>query len=136
MSKKTIAIFYILSIVLGLIGAGLLIGGLAGSTITTTNTAYGTSGQVQSVGNPALLVTGVILIVLGGILHLISWVGALVALARLQEWVWFILMILFSSICLLIYLIIGPSVSRATPAYVPEYSGRADMPPQPPQYPS
>ena len=75
MRKKTIAIFYIISIVLGLIGTGLIIGGLAGSTYTTTSSGYATTNQIQSIGNPALLIIGVVLSVVAGILHLISWVG-------------------------------------------------------------
>lgn len=137
MRKRTIAILYILSIVLALIGIGLVLGGLSGSTYTTASNGYSTSAQIQSLGNPPLFVAGIILASLAGIPHLIAWIGALVALARLQQWVWFVLMLLFSSLCLLIYLIVGPDVSRAAaPQYASQYAQRPDAPPPPPQYPA
>ncbi len=127
MRKKTIATYYIISIVMGVVGAGLIIGGLAGSTVATTGTStYGTSGQLQSLGNPALFATGVVIACLAAIPHLVAWIGALVALARLQQWVWFAFMILFSSITLLVYLIAGPSVLSLT-------QPRAAYPGAPPQ---
>ena len=51
MSKRTIGIFFIVSIIMDLIGAGLLVGGLVGSTFTTTNNGYSTTGQVTTFGN-------------------------------------------------------------------------------------
>jgi hypothetical protein len=127
MRKRTIGILYVISIVMGLIGAGLVIAGLAGSTFVTTSTPTSVHSQVAVLGNPALFVIGVIVAVLAGIPHLIAWIGALVNLARLQQWVWFILMILFSSICLLVYLIMGPE-TPSVPRY-PQYAPRADQPP-------
>jgi hypothetical protein len=127
MRKRTIAIYYIISIVMGAIGVGLIIAGLAGSTVATTGTStYGTTGQIQNLGNPALFITGVVIAWLAAIPHLVAWIGALVALGRLQQWVWFVLMILFSSITLLVYLIAGPSILSLT-------QPRAAFPGAPPQ---
>jgi hypothetical protein len=130
MSKKTIAILYVLFIAMALVGGGLVLAGLAGSTYTNVTNGYSTSYQMQSLGNPPLFVTGVILASLSGIPHLIAWIGALINLGRLQQWVWFVLMLLFSTICLLVYLIAGPQAPRVAQQYAP----RQDMPPQPPQY--
>ena len=124
MSKRTIGIFFIVSVIMDLIGVGLIIGGLVGSTYTTTNNGYSTNGQITSFGNLPLFIVGVIILSLSAIPYLIAWIGALVNLARLQEWVWFVLMLIFQWITLIVYLITGPT----TPAGVPQYSQY--MPPQ------
>ena len=126
MTKRTIGIFFIVSIIMDLIGVGLIIGGLVGSTYTTTTNGYSTTAQVTSFGNLPLFIIGVIIVSLSAIPFLIAWIGALVNLARLQEWVWFVLMLLFSWITLLVYLFAGPTTPR-----FPQYSQY--MPPQPPQ---
>jgi hypothetical protein len=127
MSKRTIGIFFIVSIIMDLVGVGMIVGGLVGSSYTTTNTAYSTSAQVTSFGNLPLFIVGVIILSLSAIPYLIAWIGALINLARLQEWVWFVLMLIFQWITLLVYLIAGPT-RRAD---VPQYSQY--VPPQPPQ---
>ena len=128
MTKRTIGIFFIISILMDLIGVGLIIGGLVGSTYTTTTTdnGYSTSGQITSFGNLPLFVTGIILVSLSAIPYLVAWIGALVNLARLQQWIWFVFMIIFHWITLLIYLIAGPTTPRFQ--QYPQY-----MPPQQPQ---
>jgi hypothetical protein len=128
MTKRTIGIFFIISILMDLIGVGLIIGGLVGSTYTTTTTdnGYSTSGQITSIGNLPLFVTGIILVSLSVIPYLVAWIGALVNLARLQQWIWFVLMLIFQWITLLIYLIAGPTTPRFQ--QYPQY-----MPPQQPQ---
>jgi hypothetical protein len=126
MSKRTIGIFFIVSIIMGLVGAGLIIGGLVGSIYTTTNNGYSTNVQLTSIGNAPLFVAGIVIASLSAIPYLIAWIGALVNLARLQEWIWFVLMLIFSWITLLVYLFAGPTTPR-----IPQYSPY--MPPQPPQ---
>ena len=124
MSKRTIGIFFIVSVIMDLIGLGMVVGGLVGSTYTTTNNGYSTNAQITSFGNLPLFIVGVIILSLSAIPYLIAWIGALINLARLQEWVWFVLMLIFQWITLLVYLIAGPT----TPAGVPQYSQY--MPPQ------
>jgi hypothetical protein len=126
MSKRTIGILFIVSIIMGLVGAGLIIGGLVGSTYTTTNNGYSTNVQLTSIANTPLFVAGIVIVSLSAIPYLIAWIGALINLARLQEWVWFVLMLIFQWITLLVYLFAGPTTPR-----VPQYSQY--MPPQPPQ---
>ncbi len=130
MSKRTIGIFFIVSIIMDLVGVALIIGGLIGSTYTTNGNGYTTSGQI---GNPALFVTGVVITSLSAIPFLIAWIGALVNLARLQQWVWFILMIFFSWITLLVYLVAGPTTPRV-PQYA-QYMPQQGYPQQPQGYP-
>src|SRR5690349_1029119 len=117
MSKRTIGIFFIVSVIMDLIGVGLIIGGLVGSSYTTTTTGYSTNAQLTSIGNGPLFVVGIVIVSLSAIPYLIAWIGALINLARLQQWVWFVLMLIFQWITLLIYLIAGPT----TPAGVPQY---------------
>jgi len=124
MSKRTIGIFFIVSVIMDLIGLGMVVGGLVGSTYTTTNNGYSTNAQITSFGNLPLFIVGVIILSLSAIPYLIAWIGALINLARLQEWVWFVLMLIFQWITLIVYLIAGPT----TPASVPQYSQY--MPPQ------
>ena len=127
MTKRTIGIFFIVSILMDLIGLGLLVGGLVGSTYTTSTNGYSTNTQVTNFGNLPLFITGVTLLSLSAIPFLIAWIGALINLARFQEWVWFVIMLIFSWITLLVYLFAGPTSPR-----VPQYAQY--MPPQQPQY--
>ncbi len=133
MSKRAIAIFNIVHIIMGLVGAGLIVGGVIGSTYTTTTYGPSTNVQLTSIGNVPLFVTGIVIACLAGIPFLVAWIGALVNLARLQQWAWFILMLIFNWITLLVYVIAGPTTPRGVPQY-------AYMPPQgyqqpPPGYP-
>ncbi len=112
MTKRTIGIFFIVSIIMDLVGVGLIIGGLVGGTYSTTTAGYSTSTQVTSFGNLPLFIIGVIIVSLSGIPFLIAWIGALINLARLQQWVWFFLMLIFSWITLLVYLFAGPTTPR------------------------
>lgn len=130
MSKRIIGIFFIINVIMVLVGVGLIIAGLIGSTSTTTANGYTTPGQI---GNPALFVTGVIIASLSAIPFLIAWIGALVNLARLQQWVWFILMIFFSWITLLVYLIAGPTTPRVPQSA--QYMPSQGYPQQPQGYP-
>ena len=130
MRKSTISILFILSVITALVGAGLIVGGIIGSTFITTTIGNSTTGQIGSFGNLPLFIVGVIIASLSGIPYLIAWIGALINLARLQQWVWFVLVFIFHGIALLIYLIAGPTM----PSGVPQYSQnapRSDLPPQP-----
>jgi hypothetical protein len=134
MSKRTIGIFFIVSIIMALVGAGLIIGGLVGSTYTTTNNGYSTNVQLNSIANPTLFYVGVVSASLSGIPYLIAWIGALVNLARLQQWVWFILMLIFSGITMIVYLIAGPTTPPGVPRYA-QYMPPQGYPQQPQGYP-
>jgi hypothetical protein len=130
MSKRTIGIFFIVSVIMDLIGAGLIVGGLVGSTYTTTNNGYSTTAQITSFGNLPLFIVGVIILSLSAIPFLVAWIGALINLARLQQWVWFVLMLIFNWITLIVYLIAGPTTK---PPGVPQYAQYVPPQSQPPQ---
>ena len=129
MRKRTIGILYILSVVLFLVGIGLFVAGLIGST--SVYDPYTGNNNITSMGHPTLVIAGIILYMLAFVPFLIAWIGALVNLARLQQWVWFVLMFLFSPICLIVYLFAGPETSNVF--RYPDYSSQQPPPFQPPQ---
>ena len=133
MRKGTIATFFIINIVMGLVGAGLIIAGVIGSTFSSSVNGY-PSGHLVSFGNLPLFIAGVIIAALSGIPYLVAWIGALVNTARMQQWVWFVLVFIFHWIALLIYLIAVPGTPRGYQQYQ-QYMPREDLPPQPPNYP-
>jgi hypothetical protein len=92
MRKKTIAWLFILGIVLAAIGGGINGAGMAAST-------------------RAIILTGFLLSVVGLLLGLISWIGALVATGRQGRWGWFVLVLLLNGLGELIYLIAGPALA-------------------------
>ncbi len=58
---------------------------------------------------PTLSLVGIGVAFIGGIFNLVAWIGALVRSARMQTWVWFIVVLLFSSLATLIYALAAPS---------------------------
>jgi len=64
--------------------------------------------------NMGLLVPAIILLLVGGILGLIAWIGTLINLARQGRWGWFVLTILFSGISIIVYLIVNPQPANAS----------------------
>ncbi len=123
MSKRTISILSILSIMLALVGAGLIVAGVVGSPLTTTTTGNATTAHMTSFANLPLFVAGVVIASLALIPHLIAWAGALINLARLQQWGWFVLVLVLHGIAVLLYLIAGPttpaSVAHSAPGVQP-----------------
>lgn len=134
MRKGTIAILFILSVIMALVGAGLIVAGVVGSTFTPSSNGYPTTGHF---GNLPLFITGIILASLAGIPYLIAWIGALINLARLQQWVWFVLLFIFHGLALLIYLVAGPTRPAGMPPYpqYQQYPQNPQYPQYPPQYP-
>ena len=54
----------------------------------------------------------ILLAVVGGIVFAVAWIGALIRTAREARWGWFVLLLLFSVVSLLIYLLWGPTPER------------------------
>jgi hypothetical protein len=134
-SKKTIGILFIFSVVLFIAGVSLFIAGLIGST--SVYNPYTGANDVTSLGNPTLFFTGIVLWALSCVPFLVAWIGALVNLARLQLWVWFVLMFVFSGICLIVYLFAGPETPKVAqypqyqqPLQYPQYMSQPDQPRQ------
>lgn len=125
-----------------LIGAGLLIVSmvlLGVSFIGGTTSADGSA----TIGNPALFGVATFMMFVSGVPMLIAWIGALVKMAQLQRWGWFICLLLLSGITLLVYIFAGPETPAPSALAVqggmtpPQYPPYQQYPQQPqyPQYP-
>ena len=65
--------------------------------------------QLTSAGDLARGLIVILLLIVGGIFSLIAWIGALIKTAKLGQWLWFILLIVFSGITMLVYIFAGPT---------------------------
>jgi hypothetical protein len=125
MRRSLIRILYLSGLGVILLGVILLLVSFASGATTTTN-AYG--GTTTTPNNVALFVAAIGIICLGAIPVLVAWIGALVRTAQLQEWVWFVLLLVFQGVTLLAYVIAGPDQPRQTaPLY--RDGARAPTPP-------
>src|SRR5579883_1698707 len=97
-----------------LLGVGF---GLLGSTFSTVYTSSGgVVHELTSFGDPALFWLAVGMYVVGGIVAFIGYLGALIKMAQLEQWLWFILLLVFSGITMLVYIFVGPEThARSLP---------------------
>ena len=139
-----------LSRLLYLIGLGIVIvaGILLGvSLIGSTASADGSSG---SIGNPVLFSIALFLMFAAAIPALVAWIGALVKMAQLSRWGWFVCLFFFSGITMLIYIFAGPETPATSqgvgvtyvqqpypqqPYGQPQYPQQSQQPYGQPQYP-
>jgi len=63
--------------------------------------------------NRTTSVLGSIILLIGGIVAFVAWIGALVKTAQLGRWGWFVCLIVFSIIAMLIYIFSGPQTPKA-----------------------
>lgn len=98
MSKALSRTLYMLSLLAWTIGGCLLVCGL----VHTAALQDGSRDQaVAALGVLALLVVG-------GVLACVAWIGALIRTAQLGYWRWFLCLLLFSGLALLLYIFLGP----------------------------
>ena len=121
MSKSLSRTLYLLSILAAIVGGLLLARAFAGHT-TTVN------GTVTYVAHGGLAALGSTIGVVSVILALVAWIGALVRMAQLGHWVWFVFLILFSGITMLLYIFFGPKYPSRPPMPVttPPYGNFGD----------
>ena len=129
MSKRVILWMELISFVLAIIGLVVFLPAVFSTVQTCTqeqiqaNTCTPTVGATQAAG----FGIGVILFIIAGVLATIAWIGALIRTARMQDWIWFIIVLLLHGLGTLIYAFAGPSDRPVMAAgYPPQY---------PPQYP-
>ena len=91
MSKKTINRLFWPAVILFIVGIVLAVVGAAQSSAI-------------------LALIGVVAYLIGLVLYIISWIGSLVATAKLGRWGWFVCILLLSPIAELVYVFAGPSV--------------------------
>ena len=82
-----------LSLILSIVGILLLIAAAKLSILYGSSTAF----------------LALVLAVIGGIVFAIAWISALIRTARSSRWGWLVLLLLFSVVSLLIYLLWGPT---------------------------
>ncbi len=146
MSRKVINILFIIGSCLYIPGIALIIWGyaalfhnIAQSTTIVSVNPDPLNGFVAFIG---FFWGGMLMIGIGSVSLLIARIGALMELGKAQDWVWFILMIIFGWIVLLLYLTVGPKSEPLpksagypypypTPGYPPQAPG---MPPVQPWY--
>lgn len=97
---------------------------------TTTNTSYSSQPPTLSPFGSTLFIISIVLYIAASILGLIAWIGALVKMAQLQQWVWFILLLVASGITMLVYIFVGPTTSREMPQMA-TYPPNPNYPPTP-----
>lgn len=121
MSKSSSRTLFLLAILFWVIGGALLAYGLSATIIHP-------DGAVTVHAHPTWTAIGGIVFVVGSLLGLISWMGALARMAQLRRWVWFVCLIIFPGICLLLYIFFGPKTASR------RAQGPMTMPPPTPSY--
>lgn len=109
MSKVYSRNFFLAGLTICLLATIPLIFGLIGSTTETTQLANGGfQTQVTSFGNAGLFWLAIGMYIVGAISCFTGYVGALIKMARLDQWIWFILLLAFSGVTMLVYIFVGP----------------------------
>ncbi|GCE10420.1 hypothetical protein [Tengunoibacter tsumagoiensis] len=121
MSRSLSRNLYLIGLVIIIIGVVLIgVGAAQGTTTTTLNSG----GTVTTPNNAGLFLAGLALTIIGSIPIAVAWIGALVKTAQLGQWIWFILLIVFSGVTMLVYIFAGPTTpanSNNYPAQTPNY---------------
>jgi hypothetical protein len=121
MSKARSRTLYLIGLGVVILAGILLVVSLIGSPTTSTTQNGVQVTQVTSIGNPVLFGISIFLFFAGGIISFIAYIGALIRLAQLGQWVWFVFLLLFSGITMLLYIFIGPETRSVPqpPTYAP-----------------
>jgi len=118
-SRKVITILFIIGSCFYIPGIAMILLGYVSLIQASLHPYYGAYGSspFASFGTfISLIVLGAVMLVVGNITLLVARIGALMEAAKAQEWVWFVLMIIFNWIVLLIYLI-AVQKPKLAPAY-------------------
>jgi len=124
MSKRTIDRLFAASLAAVLFGVVLVLVTVAAFLCTATWTTSGTQVTRFEVNQGVtwtiwFAVLGGILAAVGGLGQLVAWIGALVNTARLEDKLWFIVLLVtgifsFGFIAMLVYVLIGPDGTAMT----------------------
>lgn len=109
MRKKTIAFLFIPGLILAIVGTAMYLSGIFAANAIIQSTASAQAAHdaaVAALYAPLPLA----LLVIGGVLAIISWIGTLVATGKQGRWGWFITVFLLGGLGQLIYLIAGPGI--------------------------
>jgi len=101
-----------------------LIFGLVGSTTTTVALANGGfQTRVTALGSPVLFWLAIGMYVIGALTSFVGYIGALIKMARLDQWIWFILLLAFSGVTMLVYIFVGPETRAESMPLMMSHSG-------------
>jgi hypothetical protein len=145
MRKKTILWLVVTAIILTIIGVAVFVPAMVTATQQCTQEQINTNTcSVQLHGGQLVgVVIGSFLWLAAAIIWLIAWIGALVRSAKMQSWVWFVIVLLLSGLGTLLYALLGPSDRPARAMYPPTSYPPSGYPPTnyppsgypPPSYP-
>jgi hypothetical protein len=121
MSKRGIAICYTTGLIVGIIVTIFFVGNLIDfgnvqsiyHLCQSGNAPAGTDcspdGPTQRLGPDQIaMAIAIFFMITTSVLGMISWIGTLVNLSRMQAWTWFVLTFFFGGIMIFIYLVGGP----------------------------
>ncbi|MGL5928186.1 MAG: hypothetical protein ACRCY8_04550 [Dermatophilaceae bacterium] len=109
MSRSTTRWLYVGALLVAFVGVGLLVLAQPGVEDPVADWRSIVTGDAAPDTNYPLGLIGVALAGLSIAMTFAALVGALVRTAQLDRWGWFVLLLLFSSIALLVYVIVGPT---------------------------
>lgn len=119
MRKKTIVILFSVGFSLYFLGA-ISIGIAAVILGTAQQGCMPNCDPTSATGMILMMVISSMAALVGYILFMVAWVATLVKQAQRKQWAWFVCTLLFSSICMLIWLIVEPEVAQyVVPLYQP-----------------
>ncbi|HEY7342028.1 MAG TPA: hypothetical protein VH591_14205 [Ktedonobacterales bacterium] len=107
MERSTSRNLYLIGLVLEIVGIILFIVGTTAAIATSDANGVPSDAGATSFGILGLI--AILVLAVGGVLALVAWIGALVKTAKLGQWLWFILLIVFSGITMLVYIFAGPT---------------------------
>ena len=119
MRKRTILWLVVTAIILTIIGVVVFVPSIVAATHQCTQAQInaGTCSVNLNGGETAGVIAGGILWLISAILWLVAWIGALIRSAKMQSWVWFVIVLIFSGLGTLLYALFGPSDRPALATY-------------------
>jgi hypothetical protein len=117
MERKTSRNLYLAGLILAIIATVLLVVSTVVLAAGSTVNADGTLNTTAGTGIGILAIVASVVYIVAAVLLLVAWIGALIKSARLSQWMWFVLLLLFSGITMLVYIFAGPTEPKlAAPA--------------------
>ena len=120
MSKKIILWLSLCASVLVVAGLSILIPSLVffarWTCERTGSSSINCNAAPESLG--AGFWSAIAILIVGSVVFLIAWLGALVRAARMQDWIWFIILLIGSGIATVIYGFVGPDRYPLTATYL------------------
>lgn len=75
------------------------------------------STQAAGLGVTILLIVALLALFAAPVLAVIAWMGALIKMAKLGHWVWFMLLLVLNGFTMLIYIFAGPTEQAGAGLY-------------------